>query len=664
MRACVYRLRGRQSILLLVFDHLVCDGWSFWRLVDELGEILEDTEAAIVLARGGGPEEDYFAFVRHERHWLKGKQAEKQFTYWREALAEQYPVLGLPTDRPRVLAPSPKCDFVVFTLPPELANALRQLAKRHGTTLYVVLLSAYFILLHRLSGQDRIAIGSPMPARGNGRWDDVAGTFINAVPLRVFFDPDLTVETLLRIVRGSAFRALRNQDYPLTELVERLNPARNQGHSPYFQTLFVFQNPRGAAKALALMVSGVGGRDRTTVRWGGYDAAYWREPTDRVTTLDLELEVIEAGEEILGRLEYATALFEHETAERWLGYLRRVLEAMAADETQAVERIALLSEAERERVVYEWNATDAEYPSDKCIHELFEEQAARTPDAVAVVFEDQSLSYGELNGRANRLAHYLRGLGVKPDERVAICVERGLDMVAGLLAILKAGGAYVPLDPAYPAERLAYMLADSAPVALLTDATGQAALAGCMGTAPAIDLAADAALWAAEPGGNPGRASIGLMPAHLAYVIYTSGSTGTPKGVMIEHRSVVQPAWPGCRSVRRLTPVMSCCNGRRCSFDASVWEIYSRRCWRAPGWWLSVPRALTASPGTLLVRLFSRRASLSLQFVPSSASCSSLRRSSRSDCTSIRVVCSAAARRCCSRALSSWAHASLGGASC
>ena len=594
IRGRLVRLQDDEHVLLATMHHIVSDGWSMSVLINEL--------SALYAAFSQGREDplpqlsvQYADYAVWQRRWLEGDVLRRQAEYWKTALAGAPVLLTLPADRPRPAQQDYAGAAIEVRLDAGLTRALKALSLRHGATLHMTLLAGWAALLSRLSGQEEVVIGSPVANRGRAEIEGLIGFFVNTLALRMDLSGLPSVAELVARAKAVSVAAQENQDLPFEQVVEIVQPPRSLSHAAVFQAMFAWQNaPEGALALPGLTLSPLEG------------------PQD-VAKFDLTLSLGEAGEEILGRLEYATALFEHETAERWLGYLRRVLEAMAADETQAVERIALLSEAERERVVYEWNATDAEYPSDKCIHELFEEQAARTPDAVAVVFEDQSLSYGELNGRANRLAHYLRGLGVKPDERVAICVERGLDMVAGLLAILKAGGAYVPLDPAYPAERLAYMLADSAPVALLTDATGQAALAGCMGTAPAIDLAADAALWAAEPGGNPGRASIGLMPAHLAYVIYTSGSTGTPKGVMIEHRSAVNRlVW--MQNAYGLSAHDGVLQKTPFSFDVSVWEFF----WPL----LAGARLVVARPDghkdpAYLVDVIQQKGVTTLHFVPS-----------------------------------------------
>jgi len=583
VRAAIYGLRDRQSILLLVFDHLICDGWSFWRLIDELGKILEGDESALISDSAGSREVDYFAYVHEQKKWLQSKAAKKQLDYWRQALVRDCPALELPTDRSRGMGHAAGSDHVVRVLPSGLTSGLRQLAKKQGVTLYVVLLSAYFILLHRLANEDCVGVGSPLPARGNGQWDQIAGTFINTAPLRAIFKPRLTVQGLLHQVRSAVFGALRNQQYPFNELVEQLNPPRVHNRSPYFQNLFVFQNARGATDVLTLMVGGGSSQGATTVFWGGHEVAYWdKPPLDRGAAVDLVLQATEFGKEILTSFAYASPLFSKETIERWVGYWVRLLEGMVADQSQEVGRIDMVDDAERHRVVEEWNATAAEYPQDKCIHELFEAQAERTPDAVAVVHEEQRLTYAELNARSNRLAHHLRGLGVRPDDRVAIWVERGVGMVVGLLAVLKAGGAYVPLDPSYPVERLGYMLADSAPVAVLTDAVSRHVVGQHAESLPVIELG-DEAAWQHEPASNPDGAAIGLTPRHLAYVIYTSGSTGMPKGVMAAHQGLSNLVAAQAQSLRvkahsRILQFASF------SFDACAFEVVMALCKGASLW--------------------------------------------------------------------------------
>ena len=572
VRAGLYRRSNHECILLLVLDHLICDGWSFWKLIDELGKILQGEQSDLTPDTW---EPDYFSYVHEQQKWLEGKAAERQLKYWSETLGQDGSVLDLPTDRPRAQCAALDTDNTRMVLSAKLTGALRQLAKKHGVTLYVVFLAAYLGLLHRVSGQDSVAVGSPMPARGNGRWSDVTGTFINVVTLRAVFDSSLTLRDLIRQVQSVAFRALRNQEYPLNELVKRLNPSRTHDRAPFFQNLFVFHNARGANNLAPLMAGRAADRDGATVSWGGFETTCWRDPPDGDVGLDLTMKMIETDEEIVAGLYYAPTLFERETIERWGGYWVRLLEAMVADDSQAVDRVVILGADERRLVVEDWNATAAAYPQEKCIHELFEAQVKQRQSAIAVVCGGESLTYGELNARANRLAHHLRRRGVRPDDRVAICVERSVAMVVALLAVLKAGGGYVPLDPSYPAERLGYMLADSAPVAVLSDAAGRGALAGYAWDLPMIDIGDDA-LWADEPASNPERA-VGLTPRHLAYVIYTSGSTGTPKGAMVGHHGLSNVV-PAQNVMFGVTPQSRMLQFASFSFDACASEIFMTLC--------------------------------------------------------------------------------------
>ncbi|MFN5409450.1 non-ribosomal peptide synthetase, partial [Bradyrhizobium sp.] len=386
------------------------------------------------------------------------------------------------------------------------------------------------------------------------------GFFVNTLAVRVDVSGSPSVSELLARVKAQTVAAQEQQDLPFEQVVELLQPSRSLSYAPLFQAALAWQTM--SAENLDL---------------GELRLAPVEVP--RVSAqFDLTLSLAETGGRISGGLEYATALFDRETIERWAGYFVRLLEGMVADERAPVNRLPLQDDAERHRVLVEWNATAANYPQDVCVHELVEAQAERTPAAVAVVHDDRELSYAELNTQANRLAHHLRKLGVKPDDRVAICIERSPEMIVGLLAILKAGGAYVPLDPAYPSERLAFMLQDSAPVALLAGGGAQAALA-VAGAALAengvavLDIGADAAQWAEAPARNPERSEVGLAASHLAYVIYTSGSTGQPKGVMVEHRNVAR-LFHATEHWYQFGPADVWTLFHSYAFDFSVWEIW------------------------------------------------------------------------------------------
>ena len=360
---------------------------------------------------------------------------------------------------------------------------------------------------------------------------------------------------LLEQTKRQALAAQQHQDIPFEQVVELVNPSRSLSHSPLFQVMFAWQN----APEERLEFPGV---EIEALAAGSVKAKF-----------DLSLSLQETGGRIMGGVKYATALFEATTIERYQGYFRRLLEGMVAGEKQRLSTIELMEERELEQVLFEWNETEAKYPKDKFIQDLFEEQVEKTPHAVAVVCGDEDLTYGELNRRANQLAHYLRELGVRPDARVAICVERGLEMIVALLAVLKAGGAYVPLDPAYPLERQRFMLADSDPVVLLTQTHLASRFPDLLVTLPVLDLNNDEALWEDLPDSNPSPNTIGLIPNHLAYVIYTSGSTGVPKGVMIEHHSAATLVqWASeVYSRGELGGVLA---STSICFDVSVFEIF------------------------------------------------------------------------------------------
>ncbi|MER8672355.1 AMP-binding protein, partial [Mesorhizobium sp. M1156] len=435
-------------------------------------------------------------------------------------------------------------------------------------------------VLSRLSGQDDVVIGVPSANRGRGEIEELIGFFVNTLALRLDLSGEPSVSELLERTRRTALAAQEHQDLPFEQVVEIVQPPRHLDHTPLFQVMLAWQNNAvGSLDLPGLSVEAAG---------EGYDQVKF----------DLELSLCERGEEIAGTFGYATALFDQATIERQRGYLLALLRAMVADAGQPVGRIELLSPEERTYLLEELNRTDADYPSDLCIHELFEQQVRRTPEAVAVVHEDEALSYGELNARANRLAHHLIALGVKPDQPVAICVERSPAMVVGLLAILKAGGAYVPLDPAYPGSRLNQVLADAAPKLLLADAAGRAALgAEALASLTAVDLSDGARPWADQGADDPDPRALGLTPRQLAYIIYTSGSTGTPKGVMVEHRGVVNlTAW----HVQTFCPQPeTCCTlTAAVAFDASTWELWSALCNRST--LLLPPRAAAGDSSRLL----------------------------------------------------------------
>ncbi|HEU4884413.1 MAG TPA: amino acid adenylation domain-containing protein, partial [Longimicrobium sp.] len=513
IRGALIRLAADEHVLVLAMHHIVSDGWSVGVLFDEL--------SALYAARREGREArlaalpvQYADYAAWQRRWVEGDVLRTQADYWTLTLAGAPELLELPTDHPRPAQTDHAGARLEVELDEALADGLKALSRRHGTTLFMTLLAGWAVVLSRLAGQDDVVVGTPTANRGRPEIEGLIGFFVNTLALRVDLSGSPTVAELLARVKERALGAQHHQDIPFEQVVELADPVRSLSHGPLYQVMFAWQNaPRGNLELPGLALGRVDAQDGP-----------------RAAKEDLSLALGEANGRIVGSVTYATSLFERGTIERWAGYLRRVLEEMAADEHRPVERLALMPESERALVVREWNRTEAD-AAGPLVHALFEAQAARTPDAVAVEFEGGQLTYAELNARANRLAHHLVRRGVGPDVRVGVCVEPGVEMMAAVLAVLKAGGGYVPLDPAYPADRLAYTLADSAPAVLLT----QASLAERFAESglPRISVDTDAAEWAHEPETDPARG--GVLPEHLAYVIYTSGSTGRPKGVRVEH---------------------------------------------------------------------------------------------------------------------------------
>ena len=518
IRAQLVRLGQEEHVLYLTMHHIVSDGWSMGVLVREFNALY-----AAFLEGGQDPlpllEVQYPDYAAWQRQWLSGERLEAQADYWRRTLAEAPVLLELPTDRPRPPQQDFRGAYVPIELDPELTLGLKRLAQRHGATLFHTLLAAWAGVLSRLSGQQDVVIGSPSANRGRREIEGLIGFFINTLALRIDVQNDPTVAELLARARAAALGAQDNQDLPFEQVVEIIQPPRRLDHGPLFQVMFAWQN-----------------NEQTAIDLPGLKVGPAPVALDKVK-FDLDLNLGEWGDRIVGGLGYATALFDAPTIERHRGYLITLLRAMVADDQQQVGRIEILPPEERQLLLEEWNQTQTDYPSHLCVHQLFEQQAERDPEAVALVYEDQTLSYGELDVRANQLAHHLVALGVKPDGRVAIFMKRSPQMVIALLAVLKAGGAYVPLDPAYPAKRLDYLLADSQAPIVLTCEELEEDLPAYRGRVICVDQ--DWPTIARRPTETLDPKALGLTPANLAYVIYTSGSTGTPKGVMVEHRGVV-----------------------------------------------------------------------------------------------------------------------------
>src|SRR5512146_239643 len=550
IRARLLRLTPSEHWLLLSLHHIVTDGWSMGVLFNELSALYGAYRRGEASPLAELPVQ-YADYALWQREWLQGDVLEQQLAYWRQALAD-LPVLELPTDRPRPMAASYRGARVAFELGEALTRGLKELSRREGATLFMTLLAAFQVLLYRYSGQEDLAVGVPIAGRSRPELEGLIGFFVNTLVMRADLSGAPSFQEHLARVRTRALEAYAHQDLPFEKLVEELAPRRDLSRNPLFQVSFT----KGILGALELRLAGL--ETAEVVATGTHTAKF-----------DLAFDMVEISGKIRFLVDYATDLFEAGTIERLVGHWRVLLEAIVADPGQAISQLPLLTEAERQQLLIEWNDTAVEYPRDRCIHQLFEAQVERTPEATALVYETQQLTYGELNARANRLAHHLRSLGVGPEVLVGVCLERSLELVVGLLAVLKAGGAYVPLDPSYPTERLAFMLQDTQAPVLLTQQRSLAKLPAYAGHTLCLDR--NAARFAQHPETNPPASS---SPANLAYVIYTSGSTGTPKGVMVEQHSVVnhmlwmQRRFPLSAADRVLQKTPA-------SADASVWEFFA-----------------------------------------------------------------------------------------
>ena len=563
-RTSLIRLGATEHILLITLHHVVADGWSLDVLLGELAQLY----GAYTDGRPNPLPElpiQYSDFAAWQRDRLQGPTLAQHIAFWDHYLHDAPPHLDLPTDHPRPAVPTYRGGTVSFDLSLELSERLRQLSRRCGVTLFMTMAAAFNLLLHRYSRQDDICIGYQVGNRDRVEIEGLIGVFVNTLVLRTRVTPQDTFESVLEQVRESMLEADQHKELPFEKLVEELRPDRDLSRHPIFQVTYGFSTTHGSRSESTTTLPGLGQR---TVTLPGLDISLV-EPEYETAKFDLLLFISDTGtgHVLEGDFEFSSDLFERESVERLVGCFVALLEGVVAGSGGRVGALPLLGEGERRRLLVEFNATGEGARVEGCLHELFEQRAAVVPDAVAVVCGGRSLSYGELERAANRLAHRLRELGVGPERLVAICVERSVEMVVGLLAILKAGGGYVPLDPGYPRARLEYMLADSGARVVVT----QAALVDALGDHQAElvcvdDLGAFAGYSAADPDGGAG-------PSNLAYCIYTSGSTGQPKGVVLTHANATALLdWAGrvfdAWDWRRVLCSTSIC------FDLSVFELF------------------------------------------------------------------------------------------
>jgi amino acid adenylation domain-containing protein len=529
LRVQVFSRAPDEHVLLLAIHHIVADFWSLAVLIHELGQLYTTDQGESIVALPE-PELRYTDYARWQAALLSGAEGERLWSYWREQLRGAETILNLPTDRPRPATQTFHGASHAFLLEPELGRRLAAWSEARGLTLYMTLLAAWQALLFRYTGQHDLLVGSTTAGRSRARLAGLVGYFVNPIVLRANCTGNPSFAAFAEQVRETVLAAFAHQEYPFPLLVERLQPERDPSRSPLFQVMFSFQQtPLLDREGLAAFALGETGARLSLGELQVESVAL----EQRSAQFDLTLAIAPTAEGLGGSLQYNSDLFAATTIARMAGHFTLLLQSIVEQPEQRIADLPLLTAAEQQMLAT-WNATEASYPQDLCLHQLFEAQAERTPDAIAVVADDGQLSYRELDQRANQLARHLRSIGVGPDSLVGIFVERGLSVLVGVLGILKAGGAYIPLDPAYPAERIQFMLHDARVPVLLT----QQKLAQSLPphAAQVIRLDADWPQIGQQPVTAPNS---GVLPDHLAYIIYTSGSTGKPKGVQIPHRAVV-----------------------------------------------------------------------------------------------------------------------------
>ncbi|WP_375765651.1 amino acid adenylation domain-containing protein [Archangium gephyra] len=588
LRTTLVRLSDTEHVLVLVMHHIVSDGWSMNVLVSEM--------AALYVAFSQGQPSplpalpvQYADYTLWQRQWLQGEQLERQLSWWKQQLAGLPGLLELPVDRPRAPVRTFPGASVPVELSRELSDALQALCQREGVTPYMLLLAAWQVLLHRYCGQDDLAVGSPSAGRRFLETEGLIGFFVNTLVLRSRLSPSLTFREVLARVSTTVLDAQQHQDLPFEKLVEELHPERDLSHSPLFQVWFVLDQPQPrtiAAHGLTLRPLA---------------------PESHVAKFDLALSLVQGAEALHGVLEYNTDLFDESTAVRMAGSLRVLLEGLCARPDALIGELPLLAPAERQWLLARQSPAPRELPQPALVHRLFEAQVRRTPEAVALRFGAETLTYGELNARANQLARHLRRLGVGPEVLVALCLERSPELIVAMLATLKAGGAWLPLDPSLPAERLELISSDAFAPVTLTDSEHEVLLER-RGAVILLDEQ-----WERVERESPEDLEAWGDDGQLAYVIYTSGSTGRPKGTLLHHRGLANTALQtidamGLRPGSRVLQFFSA------AFDASVWEIFPTL---LAGAELCLAPREELMPGAPLVKVLREQAITAATFTPS-----------------------------------------------
>ncbi|MDJ0843510.1 amino acid adenylation domain-containing protein [Crocosphaera sp.] len=587
LRTILIKISNHNYILLLTIHHIISDGWSLGILTKELSKIyqsllenqpIELPELAI----------QYTDFSQWQRQWLQGETLNKQINYWKKQLLGSSPILELPTNQPRPSIQTFSGNHQTFTISAEVTQELKKLSGQHGATLFMTLIAAFGVILSRYTHQEDVIIGSPIANRNQSEIEQLIRFFVNTLLLRIDVNNNPTFDELLKRVRTMALDAYTHQDIPFEKLVEELNPERNLSYTPLFQVLFALQNvPKSTLEI-----------PEVTVKTMKIERS--------LSKFDLSLFMIETETALRGEFEYNADLFEKETIGRMIGHFETLLTQIITNSETQINKLSFLTPEEENQILRESNKTARDYPKDKSIHQLFEEQVKRTPKAIAIVYKNEKITYQELNNKANQLAYYLRKLGIKADSLVGICLDHSIEMLIGLLGVLKAGGAYVPLDPNYPASRLNYMLTDSGIELLLT----QQKLLSLLSTENRAVVCLESN-WETIEQQCQENLDIEICSDNLAYIIYTSGSTGKPKGVGMNHRPLINlilwqlktsSAKYGTKT-GQFTPI---------SFDVSFQEIFST--WCSGGTLVVIPEQVRRD-GTALLQFINEQ-SIERLFLP------------------------------------------------
>ncbi|NEQ65179.1 MAG: amino acid adenylation domain-containing protein [Symploca sp. SIO2D2] len=549
LRTTLLKLTDASHVLIVMMHHIISDGWSIGIFINELSTLY-------TALASGNPSPlptlpiQYADFSHWQRQWLKEKVLEEQMEYWQQQLADIPTLLTLPTDRPRPPMQTFRGKRESFQLSKALTQKLKQLARQTETTLFMLLFGVFTTLLYRYSDQTDIVVGSPIAHRNHREIEPLIGFFVNTLVLRINFSNYPGFQELLKQIKRVSLDAYAHQDIPFEQLVEALQPERHLSYNPLFQVMFVLQNaPVEEFDLPGLQVNLL-------------------ETEQVVSQFDLTLLITEKGQGLTGEFEYNCDLFEATTIKRMVGHFQTLLAGIIDNPQQKVTELPLLTSTEQQQLLIEWNRTTVSYPQEYCVHQLLEAQVEKNPNAIALVDNDEVLTYGELNRYANQLAQYLQHRGIKSDQLVGVCLERSFDLVIGLLAVLKAGAAYVPLDANYPQQRLTFMLEDSQVPVLLTQEKLLEKFSGLNSHVVCLDR--DWGMIAQAKSENP---TSDVQTSNLAYVIYTSGSTGQPKGVLIPHRGLLnlvywhQQAFDVCETDHATYLAGT-------GFDASVWELW------------------------------------------------------------------------------------------